>query len=70
MNNVINETIQFNSGNWTDMLSHVLNKYLSTVHYSTGYIQKEAHKYTNTADVSSNLELKNKPLLKGYSRFV
>ena len=31
--NGINERNQFNKGNWTDMLNHVLNKYLNTVHY-------------------------------------
>ena len=41
------------------MLKHVFNKYLNTVHSSTGYTPKEAHKYTNAADVSSNLEMKN-----------
>ena len=40
------------------MLKHVLNKYLDTVHYSIGYTTNEGHKDTNTADVSSNLELK------------
>ena len=56
--NGINERIQFNKGNWTDMLKHVLNKYLNTVHSSTDHTPKEGHKDTNTADVSSNLELK------------
>ena len=54
----INERIQFNKGNWTDMLKHVLNKYLNTVHSSTDHTPIEGHKDTNTADVSSNLELK------------
>ena len=54
----INERIQFNKGNWTDMLKHVLNTYLNTVHSSTDHTPKEAHKYSNTADVSSNLVLK------------
>ena len=54
----INERIQFNKGNWTDMLKHVLNKYLNTVHSSTDHTPKEGHQDTNTADVSSNLELK------------
>ena len=49
---------QFNSGNWTDMLKHVLNTQVNTVHSSTGYTPKEGHKDTNTADVSSNLDLK------------
>ena len=40
------------------MLKHVLNKYLNTVHSSTDHTPKEGHKDTNTADVSSNLELK------------
>ena len=40
------------------MLNHVLNKYLNTVHSSTGYTPKEGHKDTTTADVNSNLELK------------
>jgi len=40
------------------MLNHVLNKYLNTVHSSTDHTPKEGHKDTNTADVSSNLELK------------
>ena len=55
----INEIIQFNKGNWTDMLKPVLNKYLNTVHSSIGYTPKEGHKDTNTADVSSTLELTN-----------
>ena len=54
----IHERIQFNKGNWTDMLKHVLNKYLNTVHYSTYHTPKEGHKDTTTADVSSNVELK------------
>jgi len=54
----INERIQFNKGNWTDMLKHVLNKYLNTVHSSTDHTPIEGHKDTNAADVSSNLELK------------
>ena len=40
------------------MLKHVLNKCLNTVHSSTDHTPKEGQKYTNTADVSSNLELK------------
>ena len=39
------------------MLKHVLDKYLNTVHSSTGHTPKEGHKDTNTADISSNLEL-------------
>ena len=39
-------------GNWTDMLKHVLNKYLNTVHDSIGYTPKEGLKDTNPADVS------------------
>ena len=55
---VINERIQFNKGNWTDMLNHVFNNYVNTVHSSTDHIPKEGHKDSNAADVSSNLELK------------
>ena len=51
--------IQFNKGNWTDMLNNVLNKYLNTVHYSTYHTPKEGHQDTNTKHVSSNLELNN-----------
>ena len=58
LKNEINERIQFNKGNWTDMLKHVFNKYLNTVHSSTDHTPKEGHKDTNTADVSSNWELK------------
>ena len=57
--NEINERIQFNKGNWTDMLKHVLNKYLNTVHSSTYHTPKEGHNDSNAADVSSNLEFKN-----------
>ena len=56
--NGIHDRIQFNKGDWTEMLKHVLNKYLNTVHSSTGYTPKEGHKDTNTADVSTNLEMK------------
>ena len=56
--NGINERNQFNKCNWTDMLKHVLNKYLNTVHSSTDHTPKEGHKDSNAADVSSNLELK------------
>ena len=55
----INEGIQFNKGNWTDMLKHILNKYLNTVYSSIGYTPKEGHKDTHTTDVNSNLGLKN-----------
>ena len=40
------------------MLKHVLNKYLNTAHSSTDHTPKEGHKYTDTADVNSNLEFK------------
>ena len=40
------------------MLKHVLNKYLNTVHSSTVHTPKEGYNDSNTADVSSNLELK------------
>ena len=36
----INEIFRFNKGNWTDMLKHVLSKYLNTVHSSIGYTPK------------------------------
>ena len=58
LKNGINERIQFNKGNWTDMLKHVLNKYLNAVHPSTDHAPKEGHEDNNTADVSSNSELK------------
>ena len=56
--NGTNERIQFNKGNRTDMLKHVLNKYLNTVHSSTDHTPKEGHNDSTTANVSSNLELK------------
>ena len=56
--NGTNERIQFNKGNWTDMLKHVLNKYLNTVHVSTDHTPKEGHNDSTTADVSSDLESK------------
>ena len=56
--NGINERIQFNKRNWTDMLKHVLNKYLNTVHSSTDHTPKEGHNYSNAADVISDLGLK------------
>ena len=54
----INERIQFNKANWTDMLNNVLNKYLNTTHSSTAHTPKEAHKDTNTSDVNANLQIK------------
>ena len=54
----MNETIQFNTANWTAILKHVLNKYLITTHSSTSYTPKETHKDTNAADVNTNLQLK------------
>ena len=44
--------------NWTDMLKHVLNKYLNTVHSSTYHTPKEGLKYNNTARVSSTFKMK------------
>ena len=40
------------------MLTHVLNKYVNTTHSSTSHTPKEAHNDTNTADVNTNLQLK------------
>ena len=44
LKNGIDERIQFNKGNWTDMLKHVLNKYSNRVHSSTNHTPKEGHK--------------------------
>ena len=54
----INELIQFNKASWTDIFKHVLNKLSNPTHSSTSHTPKEAHKDTNTADVDSNLQLK------------
>ena len=54
----IHDIIQFNKDNWSDMLTHVLNKYSNTTHSSTSHTPTEAHKDTNTADGNTNLQLK------------
>jgi hypothetical protein len=56
--NGINDRVQFNKGNWTEMLKHVLSKYLKTKHSSTNFSPKEAHNDNNTAEVNANLQLK------------
>ena len=54
----LNELMQFDKANGTDMLKHALNKYLNTTHSSTYHTPKEAHTDTNTADVYTKLQLK------------
>jgi hypothetical protein len=58
MKSGINDRINFNNGEWVEMLKYVLTKYNSVKHSATEYSPKEAHMDSNTINVSANLQLK------------
>lgn len=58
--NGVHERVRFNKANWEEMLPYVVNKYLNTVHSSTGFKPKDAIDDKNALDIKVKLELNAK----------
>jgi hypothetical protein len=52
----IHDRVRFTSGNWEDMIKHVVTKYNNTIHSSTKHTPKEAHLDKNSPDVAVSLK--------------